>query len=47
MNKLEFAKQAINDLFSDTKAPRSQTREDLEELREEIETLLDLLQGDD
>lgn len=41
--KLKEAKDAINGVFSDTSVPRSKTRESLQDLRDEIGELLDLL----
>lgn len=38
------AKEAINDLFSDTSVSREKTRDDLEELRDEILSLLATLE---
>jgi len=42
-DKVERAKQAINEVFSDTNKPQSETRQDLNELMEEIQNCLDCL----
>ncbi|CAI9912023.1 hypothetical protein ACK249_003761 [Pseudomonas aeruginosa] len=34
---------AIRNLYSDTSVPRSVTKDDLEQIQEEVETLLDTL----
>lgn len=44
---LDEAKEAINKFFSDTGNSRAETRDGLEELREEINMLLDALDDDD
>lgn len=41
----DAAMQAVNRLFSDTTVERSQTREDLKSLRDEIDVMLDDLQS--
>jgi hypothetical protein len=41
----EKAKQAIHDLHADTSVPQSRTRDSLENLGEEISTLIDSLTG--
>lgn len=41
--KVEAAKKAINDVFSDTNKPQSETRQDLNELMDEIQNCLDCL----
>lgn len=43
MSELEKIKELINKLFSDTSVPVEETKENLEELLEEVETLLDAL----
>ena len=40
------AKEAIDDLFGDTSVPRSQTKDELEELFADIEGMLDSLNDD-
>lgn len=44
---LDSVKQSIQDFFGDTSRSRSETREGLEELRDEVDTLLESLQDDD
>ena len=39
------AKAAINEVFSDRSVEQSRTRESLEELRDEIDSLLETLHG--
>lgn len=46
MTSYERAEKAINDLFGDTTNPPEQTREDLQGLRDHIETLLEALAAD-
>ena len=41
--KVQAAREAINDLFSDTSVPQETTRESLETLQAEIEELLETL----
>lgn len=43
----EAAQKAVTDLFSDQSVSQAQTRESLQSLVEEIETMLDTLQDDD
>ena len=43
---VQLAKDAINNVFSDTSVSRSQTRESLEELRDDIEINLQVLEED-
>lgn len=43
MDKTEAAKKAINEVFSDTSVSPDATRERLEELRAEIDQLLETL----
>jgi hypothetical protein len=43
MTTLAAAKRAIQDIYSDTSVSRGKTRSRLEELREEIDMLLDTL----
>lgn len=38
---IETAKEAIKAVFADTSVPSSQTKESLEELRDEIDMLID------
>ena len=40
---VEAAKQAINSVFGDTSVDRSQTKESLKDLKDEIDILLDTL----
>jgi len=46
-DKVEAAKSAINAVFSDMSVSRSECRENLRDLQEEIEVLLDALETDD
>jgi hypothetical protein len=39
----EAAKKALNDLFSDRSVAQAETRDSLEELRDEIDSMLDTL----
>lgn len=40
MNKVEEARQALNNVFADTTVSKEQTKKDLEDLAEEITILL-------
>lgn len=44
MTKLERAKQALNDVFSDTSKPKEETREDLDILRDELHQMIETLE---
>lgn len=46
MNKLGLAKQAIDNLFSDTSVSAERTKDALEELRDDIDMKLDCLNID-
>lgn len=45
MTKYERAKQAIDDLFSDTSVPQSKTIEDLKTLLEEINVMIESIES--
>lgn len=45
--KIQRAKDAIDDVFSDTHVSRQNTKESLEELKDEIEMKLSTLRKDD
>ena len=44
-SKKERVMDALNELFSDTLVPHTQTRDDLNEVRDEIGEMLDSLEG--
>jgi hypothetical protein len=43
---LDAVKKSINDFFSDTTRPASQTREGLEEIRDDVDSKLEALAED-
>lgn len=46
MSLVDAAKKAIQDVFGDTGVPPAETREALEELRDEIDAYLDTIPSD-
>lgn len=40
----EAAKKAVEDLFGDDSVPQSQTRQDLEQIKEDIDMMLETLE---
>ena len=44
--KLDAAKEAVNNLFSWTGQSQEETRDELQELREEIDNLVEILDAD-